>query len=482
MSRRLLGLAVLALIPLGIQPSSAAFTATSTNTPSTFTTAADFNTVTVDLTDPGSPRSGTIALSATATSDRGIARVTFQHAPAGGSTWTDACVATSAPYTCDWNSAGVQGTFDVRAVARDTAGYERTAVRANRVVDSAGPALTFAPATNLSGTVTLNVTASDAVSGLKANSIVIEYRPSGGSWVELCRRSTSPASCQWATSGNGDYDLRASATDARDNVTTVTRADRHVDNTPPTASVTQQPAPVQRGTVTMTIDATDAGGVSKVVFEARPQGTTTWYPVCEDAQAPFTCSANPADFSAPDGDYDIRGVTYDLAGNATPSAVVSFRLDNTAPRGTDIQGLNGGVAGTLDANDRFTFTYSEPVLPGTIAAGWDGLAPLTVTVRVSAADNLTVWNAGNATQLGLATGLELNRDVTAAGAVLAGTLARSGNAYVLTLGTLSSGAVTTAPAASGTLRWTPSAAATDVAGNPAAATVAVETGIGDADL
>ena len=128
MTRRLLALAALAVIPLAAQPSGAGFTAASTSAPSTFTTAADFNTVAVSFADPGSPRTGTVALSATASSDRGIAKVTFQCAPAGGSTWTDACTATAAPYTCDWSTAGVEGTFDLRAVARDTAGYERTAV------------------------------------------------------------------------------------------------------------------------------------------------------------------------------------------------------------------------------------------------------------------------------------------------------------------------------------------------------------------
>jgi hypothetical protein len=184
----------------------------------------------------------------------------------------------------------------------------------------------------------------------------------------------------------------------------------------------------------------------------------------------------------PDGQYDLRGVAYDAAGNKTYTTPVSFYVDNTAPRGTDVQGANGGVAGTLDAGDRFTLTYSEAVVSGTIAAGWDGTTPLGVTVRVAANDTLTIWNAGNTTQLGLAGSVELNRDVTAAGAVFTGTLTRSGNAYTVTLGALSSGAVNAALAANGTLRWTPSSAVTDAAGNTAATTLTTETGTGDADL
>ena len=78
------------------------------------------------MTDPGTPLRGTIALQATAASDRGIASVQFQSSPAGAGTWTDACLDTVAPYTCNWNSAGVaDGPRDLRAVAVDQAGYQR---------------------------------------------------------------------------------------------------------------------------------------------------------------------------------------------------------------------------------------------------------------------------------------------------------------------------------------------------------------------
>jgi hypothetical protein len=189
-TRRLLILGALALVPLAVQPSSASFVATSTNAASTFTTAADFNTVSVTLDPVATPLKGTVALSATATSDRGIAQVAFQHAPAGGSTWTDACVDTLAPYTCDWDTAGDDGMLDLRAVARDSAGYERVALRASRRVDNTPPTLGFTHATGVHGTVTLTVSATDAGVGVAANGIVLEYRPAGGAWVEICKRSS----------------------------------------------------------------------------------------------------------------------------------------------------------------------------------------------------------------------------------------------------------------------------------------------------
>ena len=89
-------------------------------------TAADFNTVAVSMKDPGTPLRGHGSAAVTAASDRGIATVSFQSSPAGANTWTDACMEAVAPYTCNWDSAGVvDGPRDLRAVAVDQAGYQR---------------------------------------------------------------------------------------------------------------------------------------------------------------------------------------------------------------------------------------------------------------------------------------------------------------------------------------------------------------------
>ena len=87
-----MGLLVLAvLLPVGMRPSEATFVAASANPGAQFTAAADFNTVAVVLTDPGSPLRGSVPVTATAASDRGITSVVFSTAPAGTGTWTVAC-------------------------------------------------------------------------------------------------------------------------------------------------------------------------------------------------------------------------------------------------------------------------------------------------------------------------------------------------------------------------------------------------------
>jgi hypothetical protein len=493
MTRRLLVLALLAAAPLAAQSSGATFTAVSANAPSTFTTAADFNTVSVAIDDPGSPLRGTVRLQATASSQRGIAWVRFEAAPAGGTGWTTICTDSAAPYECDW-ATSPDGLRDVRAVARDAAGYERTAVRAARRVDNTAPALTFAPPAGVTGTAALSFGAKETNgSGIATDGVVLDVRPSGGStWTQVCRSSAESGICNWSTTvlAEGDYVLRLAATDSAGN-----RAEKlvttKIDRGSPTAAMTERPPDLARGTVKFTVDAADLGsGIERVVFEAKQNGTATWYAACTVMSAPYTCSGDTRSLvvpgfgtvQVPDGLYDLRGAAYDAAGNVTYTTPVTFRVDNTGPRGTDVQGANGGVAGTLDAGDRFTLTYGEAVVHGTIAAGWDGTTPLTVTVRVAADDTLTIWDAGNAAQLGLTGSVQLNRDVTGAGAAFTGTLTRSGNAYAVTLGQLVSGAVNAAAAAPAALRWTPSPAVTDAAGNPAATTPATETGAEDADL
>ena len=125
-----------------------------------------------------------------------------------------------APYTCNWDSAGVvDGPRDLRAVAVDQAGYQRiSTVVASRFVDNTLPAGTLSDPGVMQGTEALTATASDVGSGLA--SLAISYRPAGGSWTTLCSGATSPRTCNLNTVplADGSYELRATATDVAGNV------------------------------------------------------------------------------------------------------------------------------------------------------------------------------------------------------------------------------------------------------------------------
>ena len=341
----------------------------------TFASASDFNTVAVTISDPGATLRGTKTLQATATSERGIDHVTFQSAPAGTTTWTDACTATTAPYTCDWNTAGVaDGSRDVRAVAVDQAGYQRTAGVASRLVDNTLPASSLTDPGILTGTESLTATASDAGSGLAT--LAISYRPAGGSWTTLCTGSTTPRTCSLNTAplADGSYELRATATDVAGNVrdTVLTRT---VDNTAPTAGVNAT-TPV-RGTITVGMTATDGAGsgVKQVTGRFRASGTGTWSTVCVSTTAPYECAGLDTT-GTPDGLYDVSAVSEDNAGFTTTSATTTVRIDNTQPA-------------TATLTDPGTPMTGTETLSGSATDAGSGIASWTVQYKPSAGSTWT---------------------------------------------------------------------------------------------
>jgi chitinase len=360
---------VLAAIAAGVTTSGADFTARSSSPGNAFAAAADFNTVAVSPSDPGTPLRGSVALAATASSERGIDRVRFQSSPAGAGTWTDACEDTSAPYTCDWDTAGVaDGSRDVRAVAVDQAGYERPALVAARVLDNTQPAVSLADPGVLQATETLTATASDATSG--PGSLQIAYRPAGGSWATVCSGSASPLSCPLDTTAlaDGGYELRARATDVAGNVADTVLA-RTADNGAPTVSVVAPAGPLH-GTATISIDAADAGtGVASVTGQLRPAGGA-WSDVCVDTAAPYACTGIDTT-TFPDGLYEARAIATDGAGFSTTSATVTnIHVDNTAPAVPTINDPGSPLSGAV-------------AFSGTASDGGSGIAAWIVQYRIA---------------------------------------------------------------------------------------------------
>lgn len=105
-----------------------------TTTSATVTNRVVDNTVSsVSLNDPGALIARTVTLTATASSTAGVTSVKIQYAPTGGSTWTDICTDTTAPYTCTWDTTKVaSASYDLRAVLLDGSG--RTTISALETV------------------------------------------------------------------------------------------------------------------------------------------------------------------------------------------------------------------------------------------------------------------------------------------------------------------------------------------------------------
>jgi hypothetical protein len=363
------------LVAAPVVRSGADFVAASSDPANAFTSAADFNTVAVTLTDPGSPLSGTVSLAATASSDRGIDYVRFESSPAGAGSWTVACTVASGPYACSWDTTGVSdGARDVRAVAVDLAGYSRTDVVAARMVDNAAPSVSLAdPGPWLQGTVTLDASASDADSGVATQAI--EYRAVGApSWTQLCAADSCPLDT--TALADGDHELRASAVDAAGNAGSSAPLTRTVDNTAPTVAMTDPG--VMDGTVPLGSATGDGAGtgVASVRYEFR-LGAGAWTEACTATTAPFSCDWDSTGVS--DGLYDVRAIATDGTGLVNTSAVhAGRRVDNSSPSVVTLTDPGSPLQGSV-------------TLGGSAVDGGSGVASWTAQYRPSSGGS---WSDG----------------------------------------------------------------------------------------
>lgn len=244
--------------------------------------------------------------------------------------------------------------------------------------------------------------------------------------------------------------------------------------------------------------------------------------VTDDGASPSGVSSVTADTSAFDtgmtavplvaGSYSIGGVSYnyrsaqlgangtlaagsfaytvtatDVAGNSATQSGFSVTVDNTRPTALDIQTTNAGVVGQAGIGDTITYTFSEPIDPDSILAGWTG-ASTSVVVRVAqhpGGDRLTVRSAANAAQLPLGTvnlvGVNFVtaiRDFGASGTP--SSMVAVGSTVVITLGTPSGTLGIESVAAF--MVWTPVTGAHDRAGLTCQTTSATELGALDLDF
>jgi hypothetical protein len=479
--------------------SGAGYTASSVNPRQVFSAAADWVAPAVTAVVPAAPLRAIVTLTATVTDASSIASARIQRSATGAASWTDVCTVTLGPFTCAFDTTAVaDGRYDFRATAVDAVANSGTSVVvAGRLVDNTGPVVELTgPGSNVRGTLTLAATADDATGSGVASVRIERSVAAANSWTTICTDTTAPYSCVLDTTTLADdaFDLRAVATDAAGNVTTSALRAIAVDNLAPTVTLADPGSPLS-GTVTLATTPADAdSGVATVTIQRAAAGGSAWTDVCVRSVAPWSCSF--ATTGVADGLYDLRAIAVDAAGNSRTSATVASRtIDNTAARGTDVQPANktGGTAGRLEAGDKITLTYSEAMKATTLISGWSGSAAANLYVRLTDASTVetmrfTVDAAGTtATGLGtIASGG--NFIATGATAVFAATAtlttpAGGGSVVTITLGAASSGSTSLLTQIAATaLKWTPSATATDLAGNPSSTSVVTESGTSDRDF
>lgn len=456
----------------------------------------------ITLSDPGEVVRGTVTLGATL-QNAGVLLYTvrIEYAVAGSGNWRLLCGGLLSPHTCPWvTTAFPDGEYDLRAVGTYLASSATSAIITDVLVDNTSPTVTITnPGSPLSGTVSLSASAADAGSGVA--SVAIQYAPAGSSsWVTACTVADAPYTCRFNTMSlpRGAYSFRAIATDVAGN-TAVSAAitNRQIDNTISSVSV-EDPGAYLHGTTAVTANAASTAGVTSVSVQYAPTGTTGWTTVCVTF-APYTCQWDTT--SVANGVYDLRAVLVDGNGKQTVSAVVAGRtVDNRPVRGLDVQAANGGgSAGRIDAGDALTLTYNKTMSLDSILAGWTG-APTAVSLRLrdgaligagSSGDTVDVLVGGGAANLGSVNlrgdFIKANKSATFAATMSAKTVDVGGTpvtVVTVTVGQLVNGGSGTLRAAgnAGTMIWTPSAAATDLAGAGSSNAPVSETGPADRDF
>ncbi|WP_436701128.1 Ig-like domain-containing protein [Nocardioides sp. BYT-33-1] len=376
-------------------PSSATY-ARSSSTTATVRAAADWTPPAVSLADPGTPLQGAVTLTASVTdAESPVASVVFQYLAPGSSSWVSACTATSAPFTCSWNTrAGADGGYELRARATNGAGYTGISEAVATTVANNVLVVLSPPGDVVRGSVSLRTTVHN--DGLLPWAVTVQYTTSGGSaWKTLCSGLSTPFACTWSTTafGNESYDLRAVATSGLTSATSAVVSDVLVDNTAPTVTMTDPGSPLS-GIAAFSATATDsASGVQQVVLQYAAAGGA-YQTLCTVTGEPYTCRHSTT--SLADGTYTFRAVATDVAGNTATSAPIGPRIvDNTVSSvSLDDPGsfLSGKVTVSAQANSTAGVTSVRLQYAAAGTSAWTDLCTGTTAPYVCVWDTTTVAN------------------------------------------------------------------------------------------
>jgi hypothetical protein len=300
------------------------------------TTTPDASAPLVSITAPttGATVSGTVTISVNASDNVGVSGVSMVHS---GTNHSDILIGTEdtiAPYSFEWNTAGVaNGVHMLQAKARDAAGNIGTSTMISVTVnntasstDTTAPTVSITAPTNgatVSGTTTVSVISADNV-GVVSNNLFID----GVSTASL--GTSSPVAFIWNTAplAGGVYTLYAVAKDALGNTATssavsVTVQNETADDTmAPVVSIT---SPINGamvyGTTTVSVNASDTIGIEgvRLLLDGTVVGT-------EDTVSPYNFDWNTVGVA--NGTHILTSRARDAAGNTATSSAISVTVSN----------------------------------------------------------------------------------------------------------------------------------------------------------
>jgi RHS repeat-associated protein len=359
---------------------------TETLTTNTVTAFVDNTPPTGSLTAPASGATGgfPMVMGTASDSGSGVAWWQLQIAPEGSSEWASACAAQTTPLSGDDYGCVVEtahwsdGSYRLRALIGDQAGNTYLTSTVGLQIDNAalGGSLTVVPSP-ISKTV--EVEGAATATGPGVESWALQIAPAGGtSWSSACAVQSAPVSgstygCAFdsSTLADGEYQLRAVITGDEGHTRTTAAVTTIIDNTAPTGAMSS-PASSVSGSYEVQGHAEDSGsGVASWTLQLAPAGSETWTEPCLAQTLPvfgdiYGCTVDTSGME--DGEYKVRAVILDNAGNTYTTPTVAVEVRNTPPSSTAAPAVSGvTIAGrTLSAT---TGTWSGPA-PITYAYQW----------------------------------------------------------------------------------------------------------------
>jgi RHS repeat-associated protein len=293
-----------------------------------------------------------------------LASAEIEVTPAGTNEWEALCgpllAGAESEFGCSWNTSSggfPDGKYLLRAALSTTSSppvVSTTATIATVVDNTAPTGALSAPAHDVGGFPTITGTASDGGSGIQTWQL--EISPEEVSeWASACpaqsvQSGAGSYSCVLDTTAHADgsYRLRAVVTDAAGNQYITASAALQIDNSTLGGTLTSL-APYVGGTVTLAGTATSTGvAIASWTVQSAPAGTSSWSTACSATTAisgtEYGCEFGTS--TVTDGEYQLREITSDSAGNSYTSAAELTTVDNTPPTGS-LDGVPARVTGEV---------------------------------------------------------------------------------------------------------------------------------------
>jgi len=142
-----------------------------------------------------------------------------------------------------------------------------------------------------------------------------------------------------------------------------------------------------------------------------------------------------------------------------------IRRSTAPPSATSIATTNGGNAkGKAQTGDSITFSYTQAIDPKSVLPGWNG-SSTPVQVQLSGKKTTTTLGVtSGATTLPLGSVDLGGVYVNSASMTWNATMVQTGTSIKVTLGSISSGTISSTAVTGGTVAWTPSSGVKNLAG------------------